>query len=78
MVVVPGLGSHALGSWKSRDGHDVWIRDFLPADVPNIRVLLYGYDTTMARSESKQSIVDLSKMLLESVKVIRRDQHVRY
>jgi hypothetical protein len=78
VVVVPGLESHALGSWKSRDGHNVWIRDFLPVDVPKIRVLLYGYDTALARSESKQSIVDLSKMLLESIKAIRKDQHVRF
>ncbi|KAF9781969.1 hypothetical protein IL306_012090, partial [Fusarium sp. DS 682] len=46
---------------------DVWLRDFLSKDVPNIRVLLYGYDTTLPGSLSKQSIEDLGGALLEQI-----------
>ncbi|KAH7129663.1 ankyrin repeat-containing protein, partial [Dactylonectria estremocensis] len=67
IIAVPGLGSHALGSWKSPNSDDVWLRDFLPKDVPNIRVLLYGYDTTLPGSLSKQSIEDLGGALLEQI-----------
>ncbi|KLU88157.1 hypothetical protein MAPG_07144 [Magnaporthiopsis poae ATCC 64411] len=71
VIAVPGLGSHALGSWKSPKNDDVWLRDFLPRDVPNIRVLLYGYDTTLADSRSKQSIEDLGAIFLEQVIAFR-------
>ncbi|KAH6973907.1 hypothetical protein EDB80DRAFT_595707 [Ilyonectria destructans] len=71
IIAVPGLGSHALGSWKSPNSDDVWLRDFLPKDVPNIRVLLYGYDTTLPGSVSKQSIEDLGGVLLEQIIVYR-------
>nr|XP_036586253.1 ankyrin repeat-containing protein [Colletotrichum truncatum]KAF6796660.1 ankyrin repeat-containing protein [Colletotrichum truncatum] len=71
IVAVPGLGSHALGSWKSPTGDEVWLRDFLPKDIPNIRVLLYGYDTSLPGSLSKQSIQDLGKMLLEHIAAFR-------
>ncbi|KAM5342908.1 hypothetical protein ACJ41O_013874 [Fusarium nematophilum] len=75
VIAVPGLGSHALGSWKSPNSDDVWLRDFLPKDVPNIRVLLYGYDTVLPGSLSKQSIEDLGGALLEQIIAFRaRDE----
>ncbi|KAL8294757.1 hypothetical protein RB600_000626 [Gaeumannomyces tritici] len=71
VIAVPGLGSHALGSWKSPNSDDVWLRDFLPKDVPNIRVLLYGYDTTLTDNRLKQSIEDLGATFLEQVIAFR-------
>ena len=71
VIAVPGLGSHALGSFKSSGSFEVWLRDFLPKDIPNIRVLLYGYDTTLAGSNSRSSIRDLSKSLLDSIRAFR-------
>ncbi|SPO05328.1 uncharacterized protein DNG_08015 [Cephalotrichum gorgonifer] len=71
IIAVPGLGSHPLDSWKSPYGNKVWLRDFLPADLPNIRVLLYGYDTTLRGSLSKQSIADLGSAFLEQIVAYR-------
>jgi hypothetical protein len=76
IIAVPGLASHALGSFKSRNEHSVWLRDFLPNDVKNIRVLLYGYDSTLVGGTWNHSIVDLAKHLLESIKVFRYDTKV--
>ncbi|KAI6623871.1 hypothetical protein MCOR14_009448 [Pyricularia oryzae] len=77
VIAVPGLGSHALGSWKSPNSDDVWLRDFLAEDVPKIRVLLYGYDTTLANSQVKQSIEDLAATFLEQVIAFRAEDEVR-
>ncbi|KAK2055217.1 hypothetical protein LY76DRAFT_520869, partial [Colletotrichum caudatum] len=78
IVAVPGLGSHPLGSWKSPDSDDVWLRDFLPKDVPNSRVLIYGYDTRLEDSRWKQSIEDLGGILLERLVAFRaRDGTIR-
>ncbi|KAJ5128266.1 ankyrin repeat-containing protein, partial [Penicillium atrosanguineum] len=71
VVAVPGLGSHAFGSWKAPNSDEVWLRDFLPEDIPNIRVLLYGYDTTLLNSFSKQSIEDLGRIFLEQITAFR-------
>lgn len=73
MVAVPGLASHALGSWKSPTTSDVWLRDFLPRDLPNIRVILYGYKTGLLENDSKDSIEDLGLRFLESVMSFRHD-----
>ncbi|KAI4154500.1 MAG: hypothetical protein LQ340_001657 [Diploschistes diacapsis] len=73
VIAVPGLGSHAIGSWKSPSGDDLWLRDYLPRDIPNIRVLLYGYDTSLLGGDCKDSIEDLGIRFLESVKAFRAD-----
>ncbi|KAI4157359.1 MAG: hypothetical protein LQ342_008341 [Letrouitia transgressa] len=77
VIAVPGLGGHTIGSWKSPSGNDVWLRDYLPDDVPNIRVLLYGYDTSLLRNKSKDSIEDLGRRFLELIQAFRTDNASR-
>lgn len=76
-MAVPGLGCHPIGTWKASGSNDVWLRDFLPSDVRDTRVLLYGYETALDKSDSKQSIVDLAKTLLELIKAFRITTCVR-
>ena len=76
IIAVPGLDGHALGSFEAPEGHKVWLRDFLPSDIPNIRVLVYGYDTKLAESKAKGSIIDLAKSLVESIKAFRDNTNV--
>jgi hypothetical protein len=48
IVAVAGLAGHAIGSWSAPNG-SMWLRDELPQDIPNARVLTYGYaaDTSL-------------------------------
>ncbi|KAM7210732.1 hypothetical protein V8F06_013894, partial [Rhypophila decipiens] len=71
IVAVPGLGSHAIRAWQSSTRNDVWLRDYLPRDLPAVRVLLYGYDTTLLKSNSRKSINDLGSTFLECIKAFR-------
>lgn len=41
----------------------MWVRDTLPKFMLNMRVLLYGYDTTMINSRSFQLITEISGTL---------------
>lgn len=72
VIAVSGLNSHALGSWRSPEDSDVWLRDYLPRDVGGIRVLLYGYSSTLVDSISKDSIVDLGQRMLELICAFRQ------
>ncbi|KAM0127106.1 hypothetical protein ACHAO1_009690, partial [Botrytis cinerea] len=69
IVFVPGLGSHSIGSFKGKDS--IWIRDFLPKDLPSARILAYGYDTSILDKNAKHSISDLAKAFLSSVRAFR-------
>ncbi|KAI1157435.1 hypothetical protein F5B18DRAFT_180543 [Nemania serpens] len=77
ILAVPGLASHAVGSWKAAGGNDIWLRDYLPDDISGLRVLLYGYDTNLLKSDSRKSIEDMGKTLLELVTAFRANSQVK-
>ncbi|CAH0023923.1 unnamed protein product [Clonostachys rhizophaga] len=66
IITVPGLGSHAIGGFKVKNGTTNWVRDFLPEDIPHARLLTYGYDSSLAATDAKYSISDLAKTFLDS------------
>ena len=72
IVVIPGLGGHALGSFRSANGLSVWPRDFAPEDIPRARFVTYGYDTTFDATYSDQSIRELALTLLDGLAIFRR------
>jgi hypothetical protein len=71
LIVLPGLGGHAIGSWKAPDSNDVWLRDFLPKDIKNIRTIVYGYDTNLRQANWKTTIFELAKSMLDSLQAVR-------
>ncbi|KAH8585637.1 hypothetical protein B0O99DRAFT_559288 [Bisporella sp. PMI_857] len=73
IVVVVGLGTHAFGTFRSPapDSSKMWLRDFLPEDVENIRVLLYGYNSKVDDSKSIQNVEDIAGTMLERLMNIR-------
>ncbi|KAI1778487.1 hypothetical protein F4818DRAFT_302826 [Hypoxylon cercidicola] len=73
-IAISGLASHPFGSWAPKgQGQDgdrsfMWIRDELPSVMPNTRVSIYGYDTTLIKSNSFQSIQDMAASLIHHIK----------
>ncbi|KFY42179.1 hypothetical protein V494_02544 [Pseudogymnoascus sp. VKM F-4513 (FW-928)] len=41
VIAVTGLAGHAFDSWSHSEAH-MWLRDYLPKDAPNARILTYG------------------------------------
>jgi hypothetical protein len=70
-IAVSGLSSHPFGSWKERGGQFMWLRDSLAREKNGVRVLLYGYDTSLVKSESFQDIDDIGNKLGDFIKRIR-------
>lgn len=50
----------------------MWVRDSLPKDLPNVRSIIYGYDTQLVKSESFQTIDDLALSFIASLKSVGR------
>ncbi|KAI1440544.1 hypothetical protein F5Y02DRAFT_402664 [Annulohypoxylon stygium] len=68
-IALSGLSSHPFGSWQPKKGDKrfMWIRDALPLDLPQIRPIIYGYETTLPRSKSFQTITDLASQLINQL-----------
>ncbi|KAL4807865.1 hypothetical protein BDV18DRAFT_136296 [Aspergillus unguis] len=79
-VFVHGLNPHARNdhpfrTWTHENG-TFWPRDYLPRDIPNTRVFVYGYNSTVtdARTMSTASIKDHADTLLNLLDMERNEQ----
>ncbi|CCA75867.1 related to tetratricopeptide repeat domain protein-Neosartorya fischeri [Serendipita indica DSM 11827] len=50
IVAIHGLQGHREKTWTTDDGV-CWLRDLLPSDLPNARILSYGYDVDTHNEE---------------------------
>ena len=68
VIAITGLGGHAFGSWQSNISTErsidrpMWLRDFLPREFPNARIMTYGYDSNL--KESDANITDYRRGLI--------------
>ena len=75
-VAVCGLGGHAFGSFKEKGTSHMWLRDSLPKDLPNLRVLLYGYESGLEGSDSNQNVSVIADTFLSHLNVLRPQNKV--
>ena len=55
----------------------MWLCDSLPNDLPNTRIMLYGYDTEVAGSHSFQKLEDLASTLRSTLQTLVPEEEVR-
>lgn len=73
ILFVHGLRGHRLNTWSK--GSCCWPRDILPEDMPQARVMTFGYDTSavhLAAATSQNSIFGHVENLLVDLKNERR------
>jgi len=66
IVAVTGLAGKAFASWQAAEG-SMWLRDFLPQDVENIRVSIFGYSSELFESNSNAGLLDYTKIFLQTL-----------
>ncbi|VUC20827.1 unnamed protein product [Clonostachys rosea] len=75
IISVHGLEGHATNTWTcSSPNARVWLRDFLPRDIPNARVMSFGYESHV-RSKSVAEIEDTARQLLNGLKSKRETEN---
>ena len=76
IVAVHGLCGDAYETWTEDTGGKLWLRDFLPSQVPNTRIMSYGYDSFFAFSKSEIELGDIAADLLNRLNDERGTQEV--
>lgn len=77
VVAIHGLGGHYLHTWTATDAKgnpSVWLRGFLPHQLPNARIMSYGYDSTVQFNKSVAGISDFATQLLEDLRSWRKSR----
>ncbi|KAI9772824.1 MAG: hypothetical protein M1840_008706 [Geoglossum simile] len=70
VIAVTGLAGHAFGSW-SHSPERMWLRDDLPTDIPNVRVIVYGdYSCCENTFEFTPTLVLLIQSIAETKEVL--------
>jgi hypothetical protein len=50
----------------------MWLQDFLPEEINNIRIMTFGYDTTLTGpNASNKTIVDHRRYLVAQLETVR-------
>jgi hypothetical protein len=75
IVAIHGLGGHYRNTWKwvSEDGTEEhnWLEEFLPQQIPNARIISYGYDSAVQFSKSEADIRIFAEQLLNDLETTR-------
>ncbi|KAF4240075.1 hypothetical protein CNMCM8980_005445 [Aspergillus fumigatiaffinis] len=86
IVAVHGLNpfnkdkaEHAWDTWRKPSGNNgrLWLRDDLPKALPESRIFLCEYDSTVAYDRDRSSFLDKANALLEAITIKRRDANQR-
>ena len=62
-----------METWQHAETRAYWLRDFVPADIENTRIMAYGYKSAVAFSKSTAGVEEFARDLLERLKTIRHD-----
>jgi hypothetical protein len=76
IVAIHGLNGHRRKTWTDRTTGLNWLKDedCLRKDIPNARVLTFGYNSRTYFSRSDPDIRDFASELLIALKAVRRSR----
>jgi hypothetical protein len=69
---VHDLGGHPFESWMSNNTGKMWLKDFLPDDVTGIRVMSYGYNSSLSDESIDIDFLDHRRNFLQVLDNSRR------
>jgi hypothetical protein len=76
IIAVHGLNGHYDDTWTWTSGNQGekrnWLKDFLPQQIPNARIMSYGYNSAVQFSKSAANISNFAEQLLNDL-VAERD-----
>lgn len=78
IVAIHGLNGDPKDTWTDDKSNVFWLKDFLPHDVPNARVMTFGYDADATFGKTTAGISELAQILLSSLVDRREENDVRY
>ncbi|OKP07146.1 Protein SERAC1 [Penicillium subrubescens] len=77
IVAIHGLNGHYFQTWATpvSDGREVnWLKDLLPKQIPNARIMSFGYNSAVQMSKSAGDISLFADQLLEDLFIRRQRQ----
>ncbi len=67
IIAVHGLAGGRISTWTDTKTGKMWLRDFLPSNIPEARIITFGYQAN-PQSREQLGILSIAQALLQSVK----------
>jgi len=77
IIALHGLNGHYERTWADQTTGGLWLRDFLPFDIPGARIFSFSYDSRIF-TDSIMTIGDFALRLLGSISSERSTDEVSY
>ncbi|KAI5780133.1 hypothetical protein EDC01DRAFT_669267 [Geopyxis carbonaria] len=71
IVAIHGLGGHPYKTWTDKNNGVNWLRDLLPKQIPNSRIMTFGYAADIAFTRSISGVKEFAHSLLDKLKSSR-------
>src|SRR5208282_5496876 len=66
IIAIHGLGGNWRQTWTAKNGN-FWLEHFLPTQLPNARIMAYGYNADIVLSKAVTDIKNEAEMLLRYI-----------
>ena len=75
-MAVHGLGGDPIETWTHPKSNAFWLKDFLPQQINDARIMTFGYNAAAAFGQSTSGVIDHAKGLLSSLVDKREESKV--
>jgi hypothetical protein len=77
IVAVHGITGDAYTTWEDKKTKTLWLRDFLPTELPGARIYSYGYGAEVFLSRATGNMKSFANGLLTDLGHVRKGKEVR-
>ncbi|KAH1339728.1 hypothetical protein KXX14_006904 [Aspergillus fumigatus] len=71
LVAIHGLNGDPINTWTHTETEVMWLRDLLPAAIPDIRIMTFGYNARFKNFTAQQDLRSISLKLLTELVDLR-------
>lgn len=71
LVAIHGLNGDPINTWTHTETEVMWLRDLLPAAIPDIRIMTFGYNARFKNFTAQQDLRSISLKLLAELVDLR-------
>ncbi|KMP09096.1 TPR repeat [Coccidioides immitis RMSCC 2394] len=67
LVAIHGLNGDAFETWTHKESRVMWLRDLLPRELPNVRIMTFGYNARLRNFAGHQDLRNIATKLLSEL-----------
>ena len=76
VVAIHGFNGDPFKTWTHKETDVLWLRDLLPEELPNARIMTYGYNARFKNFTTHQDLRTIAAKLITELVDIRKPDEV--